>query len=257
MPISLSHNIEWQLWDAFVKAHPFGSPFHLSNWQKIIQSTFGHKPLHIMAADPKGEVVGVLPLFLVRSRLFGRMLVSTPQAAYGGILASSESITNQILMRAQEIARELNVEFLELRGFRNSIQSEELLQKDLYVHFARTFRQILKPTCWPFHEKRAQKSVKVLKHGLEFKVGAIGTREFFNVYSHSVHNLGTPVFPRSLFQMDLRNSVRTVRFFSVHWKDKLVAAVWTLFYKDEVVPYFGGPYVNTIDWQPIISCIGC
>jgi len=26
----------------------------------------------------------------------------------------------------------------------------------------------------------------------------------------------------------------------VHWQGKLVSAVWALFYKDEVVPYFGG-----------------
>src|SRR6185436_2980910 len=114
MSFSLSHQVDWPLWDAFVKAHPFGSSFHLSNWQNTIQKTFGHKPCHIVARDSKNEVAGVLPLFLVRSRLFGRMLVSTPQAAYGGILATSDSVTHQILNRAQQIAREQNVEFLEL-----------------------------------------------------------------------------------------------------------------------------------------------
>ena len=89
--ITLNHQIDSPSWDAFVKAHPHGTPFHLVSWQNTILNTFGHLPQHIVARDEKGAVVGVLPLFLVRSRLFGRMLVSTPQAAYGGILSNSES----------------------------------------------------------------------------------------------------------------------------------------------------------------------
>src|SRR5688572_25714064 len=139
--IALTHEIDAPSWDAFVKGHPYGTPFHLTSWQNTIQSTFGHRPLHIMARDSKGAVVGVLPLFLVRSFLFGRMLVSTPQAAYGGILADSEFVTQTVFTRAREIAQDLNVQFLELRNFRQPVADTSLLQKDLYV----TFRQDLQP----------------------------------------------------------------------------------------------------------------
>src|SRR5205814_3600092 len=64
--------------------------------------------------------------------------------------------------------------------------------------------------------------------------------EFFKVYSQSVRDLGTPVFPKQLFSNGLRQFGSDCKIFSVHWKGKLVSAVWTLFYKDEVVPYFGG-----------------
>jgi FemAB-related protein (PEP-CTERM system-associated) len=241
MSVSLSHQINWPLWDAFVKAHPFGSPFHLSNWQKTIQSTFGHKPLHIVAADSKGEVVGVLPLFLVRSRLFGRMLVSTPQAAYGGILASSEAITNQVLIRAQQLARELNVEIPGITWF-SQFDSERhaVCRRTFTLHFVRNSIAEPETNMLAIPRKTRAEVREGIKHGLEFNADAIGTREFFNIYSHSVHNLGTPVFPRSLFQNGLKEFGAECKIFSVHWKDKLVAAVWTLFYKDEVVPYFGG-----------------
>src|SRR5947207_3937654 len=67
-------------WDTFVKSHPQGSPFHLMAWQRLIRDTFGSEPKHIVAHDARnGEICGVLPLFLVRSLLFGRMLLSTPQ----------------------------------------------------------------------------------------------------------------------------------------------------------------------------------
>jgi len=111
-------------WDKFVESHPHGSPFHLTAWQRLIRNSFGFEPKHIVARDlPGGDVVGLLPLFLVRSAIFGRMLVSTPQAAYGGVLANSDSVEEAILNRARELSKELQVQFLELRNFRNPVMA--------------------------------------------------------------------------------------------------------------------------------------
>ena len=79
-----------------------------------------------------------------------------------------------------------------------------------------------------------------IRNQLEFRVDAIGPREFFDVYSRSVRDLGTPVFPKQLFVNGSQQFGSNCKIFSVHWNGKLVSAVWTLFYKDEVVPYFGG-----------------
>ena len=74
----LSESVDDQVWDAFVKNHPHGSPFHLRAWQSLIEESFGHRPYHLAArTSPNGPIMGVLPLFLVRSRIFGRMLIST------------------------------------------------------------------------------------------------------------------------------------------------------------------------------------
>jgi FemAB-related protein (PEP-CTERM system-associated) len=208
-------------------------------WQRTIQSTFRHKPYHVIASSADGQVVGVLPLFLIRSRIFGRVLVSTPLACYGGILASSESATTAIFHHACELARALHVQFLELRNFRNVIADESLRNKDLYV----TFRQELidaESNMQAIPRKTRAEVREGIRNDLEFKVDAIGPTEFFNVFSRSVRDLGTPVFPRTLFENGMQQFGSDCRIFSVHWHDQLVAAVWTLFYKDEVVPHFGG-----------------
>src|SRR5262249_8043805 len=140
--IVLSRNVsDRAAWDAFVISHPAGTPFHLLRWQHIIHDAFGYEPQHIIARSTRdGRVLGVLPLFLVRSLIFGRILTSTPRANYGGILASSENAAQAILQSARETARKLGVQFLELRNFRNELSGHErLLRKDLYV----TFRQEL------------------------------------------------------------------------------------------------------------------
>src|SRR5262245_59103957 len=103
-------------------------------WQRMIRKTFGHEPMHLVAQlSHNGPIVGVLPLFLVRSRIFGRLLVSTPQAAYGGILANSDVAAKALFQMAAQLAKEQNVEFLELRTFRNPVLDDSVVSKDLYV----------------------------------------------------------------------------------------------------------------------------
>src|SRR5262245_20790397 len=126
-PVVVSQIDNAAAWDTFVQSHPAGSPFHLTAWQRLVENTFGHEPRHIVArTSPDGEVVGVLPMFLVRSRIFGRMLVSTPYAAYGGCLADSEEIMSSLVDYGWNLAKELRVEFLELRNFRNVVDQSSL-----------------------------------------------------------------------------------------------------------------------------------
>lgn len=239
LPVSVSQDVPAAAWDSYVREHPYGSPFHLTNWQATIQKTFKHKPQHLAAVDGT-RVVGVLPLFLVRSRLFGRMLVSTPQAAYGGILADSDRAASALFQQARAIANDLNVEFLELRNFQQPIADDSLLRKDLYVTFRQELHADPEKNLLLIPRKTRAEVREGIKHGLEFKIGEIGADEFFDVYSRSVRDLGTPVFPKSLFTNGLREFGADCKIASVHYQGKLAAAVWTLFYKDEVVPYFGG-----------------
>jgi len=207
-------------------------------WQRLIQNTFGHEPRHIVASNSAGNVIGVLPLFLVRSLIFGRMLVSTPHATYGGILASSDAVAQAIFLRAHEMAKELNVEFLELRNFRNALPDDLLQRKDLYVTFRQELRRDPEASFLDIPRKKRYRIREGIKHGLEFRVDEIGNREFFDLYSRNVRRLGTPVFPRRLFEAGRREFGPACKVFSVHWKGMLVSAAWTLFYNDEFMSFF-------------------
>ena len=133
---NLSSGDDARRWDSYVDRHPHGTVFHLSNWQNIIQASFRHRPSHLIAENGNREIIGILPLFVVRSRIFGRMLISTPQAAYGGILADNETISAELLAKAQEIARNENVEFLELRDFHGDLSSACVADKGSLCHLS-------------------------------------------------------------------------------------------------------------------------
>jgi FemAB-related protein (PEP-CTERM system-associated) len=239
--VSLTHDIDFAAWDKYVRSHPHGSLYHLSTWQRLIGDVFHHRPMHLTARETDtNKIAGVLPLFLVQSRLFGRMLVSTPHGAYGGILANSDAVAHAMFRRARAIAEEHNVDFLELRNFRNPVVDDSLIEKDLYVTFRQELFENPELNFQAFPKKTRYEIREGIKNQLEFKIDAIGTNEFYEVFSRSVHNLGTPVFPKRLFVhgQDLFGS--DCRIFSVHAGEKVIAAAWTLFYKDEFVPHFAG-----------------
>jgi FemAB-related protein (PEP-CTERM system-associated) len=239
-PILVSDRIDPNEWDRFVQSHSNGSPFHLMAWQRTISDTFGHQPFHLVANTSSGRVIGVLPLFLVRSCIFGRLLVSTPLAAYGGILAESEGVSHAIFQRVADMAKDLSIQFVELRNFRNILALDSLLRKDLYVTFRAELKEDPEPNMLAIPRKTRAEIREGIRNELEFRVDAIGPSEFFDVYSRTVRELGTPVFPKRLFVNGLEQFGSNCKIFSVHWKGRLASAVWTLFYKDEVVPYFGG-----------------
>src|SRR5687768_14302439 len=96
-------------WDAFVASHECGSPFHLTAWKKSIEQTFGFRPHYLLARDG-GQLAAVLPLFLVKNPLTGKVLISTPFAVYGGILARSDEARQALANEAAELGRRLQVQ---------------------------------------------------------------------------------------------------------------------------------------------------
>lgn len=95
--ISLDNKSEMEKWDRFVKSHPNGSPFHLSNWLRAIYETYSFKPLLYIYKDGKDGISGVLPCFLINSIFTGRRIVSLPFSDYGGPLLNESLEGNDVL----------------------------------------------------------------------------------------------------------------------------------------------------------------
>jgi len=63
---------------------------------------------------------------------------------------------------------------------------------------------------------------------------------FYDIYSESVHNLGTPVFSRRYFEALLAVFNSCSEIITIFDRGKPLASVLTFFFRDEVIPYYGG-----------------
>jgi FemAB-related protein (PEP-CTERM system-associated) len=184
-------------WDAFLETQPDATFAHLSAWRDIISEAMGHEPVYLAARDGAGRLAGVLPLFALRSPLFGRRLVSVPLLSYGGPVGSAAAVA-ALVDAAVEEGRRRRVRALELRA-RTEVPSS----------LRPTTRKVtvLLPLpadpeeLWTGLKAKVRSQVRrPMKEGLEARFGPGEVEPFYHVLSRNMRDVGTPVLPGSLFQ---------------------------------------------------------
>jgi len=68
-------------------------------WLNVVEKTYKHKPIYLIAKEDS-EIRGVLPLFLMRSLVFGKKLVSVPFAPYGYVCADNGTVEKALVGEA-------------------------------------------------------------------------------------------------------------------------------------------------------------
>lgn len=224
-------------WDEFVTAQPDGTFFHLAAWRDVIGDVFGH-PTHFLYVERDGAIDGVLPLAEVRSRLFGHKLVSLPFCVYGGAVAGDEDGRAALVDEARALARRLRVDYLELRNVRSR---PGLPVSDRYVTFRRALDPDPERNMAAIPRKQRAMIRKGAGKGLVPRFGA-PVEDFFRVYAESLRNLGTPVLPLRFFTALHRAFGDRCEVMTVGQAAgaPAVAAVMSFYFRDEVLPYYGG-----------------
>jgi serine/alanine adding enzyme len=184
-------------WNAFVRAAPGWTHFHLHGWRTVIERVHGHECLYLAARDGTGRLAGVMPLVRVKSLLFGHYLVSMPFLNYGGPLGS-DAATQALVAHAVEIARSQGAKLLELR-------SRIALPLDLPASHRKITVLLDLPSgdserlFAGFKAKVRSQVRRPQKEGVVVRFGADQVAPFFDIFAHHMRDLGTPTQPRRLF----------------------------------------------------------
>jgi FemAB-related protein (PEP-CTERM system-associated) len=233
-------------WDQFVKRSIGGTFCHLSGWLRVIENTWKHQS-HSLYLEEEGAIAGVLPLFHIKSRLFGSMLVSTPNAVYGGVVAGNHQIHRVLVKAAGDLAERLRVAYLELRDMELNGDHDPgvlfHLEKNLYVTFDHPLTCDEETLMKSFPADVRRMIRQGFKHGLRSEIGREELLDqFYEIYATSVRNLGSPVFPRQLFAEFLRVFPNQSDILLIRHGNRPAAAVMNFYFRDTVLPYYSGAY---------------
>ena len=224
-------------WDAFVAAMPGGTFFHRAAWSRVIEKAFGHRCHHTLA-EQDGAIVGVLPLAHVRTRLFGNTLISTPFCVYGGALAADRETAAALEAHADALREKLGASCLELRE-RQNVDCDWPARSDLYV----TFRKSIAGDDDRNMKAIPRKQRAMVRKGIQNGLVSVCNRDLavlHRVYAESVRNLGTPVYSRRYFSILNEAFADCSDVVTVLDADQPIAAVLNFYFRDEVLPYYGG-----------------
>ena len=223
-------------WDAFVDSSPEATFFHRAGWRRVIEEGLRH-PCRYLLAERDGEIEGILPLAEVRSRLFGHALVSAPCCVYGGVAAANEEARRELTREAVRLAEQLRVDALEMRN-RRPIRPD-WPTKALYVTFRKAIGERDEDNLKAIPRKQRAMVRKGIDAGLSSRL-VDDPDLFFAIYSESVRNLGTPVFPRRFFRVLFDEFRADSEISVIAGPGADIAAVMSFYFRDEVLPYYGG-----------------
>ncbi|MES2176089.1 MAG: FemAB family XrtA/PEP-CTERM system-associated protein [Pseudomonadota bacterium] len=228
--------------DAWICAQPDSTPFHRPGWIMGVEAGTRQKAKMLVARQANGTIVGLLPLTYIKSALFGRALVGSGFAVDGGILTSHRKAGPALADAAWTLAEQLGCDTLELRG--GQAPGGPLWQEkaDAYLGFARALAADDEAELKAVPKRHRAEIRKGMANDLHFETGRDKRLRdiHYRLYAHSVHNLGTPVFPRALFDKIMDRFGEDADIAMVSKDGVPLSAVISFYHRGACMPYWHG-----------------
>jgi len=127
-------------WDTYVKQHPEGTLFHLTDYLSSLQSESGEELYKITCVDDLNNLVGIFPLlstkgfpFSIGGLVGSSRLSSLPRTPTGGPLSSDPKVFSKLLEASIDIKSKFPSKILQIKSFSNSIDDHS--NKLIKVHW--------------------------------------------------------------------------------------------------------------------------
>lgn len=214
----------------FVYQTPGTDLSHLQAWGRMVQELFGHKSIYLVARNDQG-ICGVLPLSQVKSRLFGNRLVSQPFSDYGGPIATCSQAADALYDKAVEIAKGLGCQYIEFRNL-DPMPQPLALRTDkacMFLDLAPDPRIVwdgLRPQIRNRIRRAQNSKIEVTSGGLDL------LDDFYRLWTLRMCQLGTPCYPRGLFEAILRRFPRHSRIFLATYNGQAIGAIFAYMFND-------------------------
>jgi serine/alanine adding enzyme len=223
--VSLAEKRDAEIWDDYLAARSDSFFCQTTAWREVVESAYGHRPFYVMAWEG-ANLRGVLPLFLMESRLFGRVLASSPFASAGGICAESDAAEESLVERAITIAREQQVASLELKNVHES-PCKGLARYNEYLNYELALDS-LNPA-WQKKTSAAHRMVRQAERfGLSTDEGHHLLPEFYEIMAANMRRLGTPMHSRLFYEKVLKSFANRASIFLVRQTKKAIAGALVL-----------------------------
>ncbi|MEE4384471.1 MAG: FemAB family XrtA/PEP-CTERM system-associated protein [Pseudomonadales bacterium] len=213
---------ELEAWDRFVLGNPAGTLYHSASWLQLTGDAFGHPTRRFVAYDDASRPVGVLPVTILASNLFGRFAVSLPWVNYGGALADSPTVAEALMQKASSALLAERVRHVEFRDIKP--------REGWPVRVDKVNMILPLPadpgTLWNGLGSKLRAQVrKPQREPHWFRVGAGELLDdFYRVYTRNMRDLGTPPYARQFFALLLKRFPEAARVAVLWHREEPVSA---------------------------------
>ncbi|MDE1915539.1 MAG: FemAB family PEP-CTERM system-associated protein [Sphingomonadales bacterium] len=227
--------------EAFLARHPDATPFHRPCWGAAVARGTGN-PALALALEEGADLVAYLPLNLIHSPIFGRMMASCGFAVAGGALVKPGVDAQMLFAALEELCQRHLCAGAEMRG--GPLPGDRpgwVVKTRSHSGFVRPLAADDEAELLAIPRKQRAEVRKGLAQSFDVVTGGAElAEEHYRVYATSVRNLGTPVFPKALFRAVLDGFGPDADILTIRHEGVAVASVLSLYHRGAVMPYWGG-----------------
>lgn len=187
-------------WNNIVLANLDTKIYHLYEWGILLNTVHNHKIFYLK------ENSAILPLALVDSKIFGRRLISLPFADYGGPVAASIDDLKKILEKIKQLAKNLNVDYVEIRAppekYHSLLEEQGFVRREDYFTFIINLDRSVDELWTSIGKKNRNMVRKAKKSGVVIKEAKSkeDLKAFYYLYLKTMKKLGSPPQPYAYFE---------------------------------------------------------
>jgi len=216
-------------WDNYVVQHAETTVFHRVGWKGVIERSMGYTGSYLMALD-NDQIVGIYPLFILSTGLFGTFGISLPFVNYGGIAADSLEVERLLINEAETIGRNVGSRYIELR--QRYPLKYKLPSTDRKVVSVIPLKGGPGEVYSRLHQNVRNKIRKAEKNGVVVQKGVEYLSDFYCIYARNLRDLGTPVLTRCFFELMVDTFPQHVRIYRAIRQGKPIGAKVVLIDRD-------------------------
>jgi CelD/BcsL family acetyltransferase involved in cellulose biosynthesis len=238
-------------WSELVERVSGGGVFHHPLWLGLLRDRYGYQMSAVCLAGSGGELVGGLPIAMVRSRLTGTRLVSVPFSDVCGPIAV-DSDTERALLAAVDAERRRLGLSLEVHADVPSLPGGTTT--DRFVHHVVPLEgganAVLAKRVSSSKRSGASRARR-LGVTVTQQVDSRGVEEYFRLHIETRHRQGIPTQPRQFFRGLPQLFDHGLGFVLLaEWEGRPIAGAVYLRYKSTLTYKYGASLAEHYDKRP-------
>jgi len=246
-------------WNEYIAKCQDATFYHQLGWRTVIEKTYGLRSVYLMATE-HGEVAGVLPLFSMENKVLGNKLISLPYAPYGGISSNNSLAEQMIFDEIKSIAGKMGVRHIEFRNL-NYQNFESSVDKSYFTLILNVNRDI--SSLWGQLRKSMRRYVKKsMENNLEVILASNDVKNFYDVYSRHMRDLGSPVHSYDFFKNIIAEFPASSNIASINLEGHPIASIFLMKFQDIMIYGWGASNDQYLPlfpnyllfWETIKSC---
>jgi len=231
--VKVAQEADYLRCDQFVTSWEKSSVYHLTGWCSLVGKIFGNSYSYFFAESEQKEVIGVLPVVRLKSKLFGDYMVSMPYFNYGGAVAINDDVEAELINMAISAATDAGVQHIEFRDSKKRLAWGPVrTDKVVMVLPLPDDPDIL----WKqLGSKRRSQIKRPQREGVEVKHGGFDLLDdFYRVFAQNMRDLGTPVYSKHFFAEILHQFQDKTQLIIVYNKGQPVSGAFLIGFRGKL-----------------------